>query len=480
MEGTGAGLETRPVAGAAQPAESLAAEACVIGAGVAGLTAVKALKEAGVAVECFELGSDIGGMWRYRNDSGTSSAYRSLHIDSSRQSLAWPDFAIPDDKPDYLSHWQVLEHLENYARAFDLYPLIGFRTRVVRVAPVGEGHGDVNLWEVELERLDGEGGGEGGVARREVRRYRSVIVANGHLWDPKYPDFPGDFSGAVTHSHHYREAGPYEDKRVLVVGIGNSAVDIAVDLARRARQVLLSTRRSAWIMPKYIAGIPTDRWLRFLTRRLKLPVPAARGLLRHVARLAIGNQERFGVPRPQHPIWREHATLSQELLPYLGHGWIRMKPNVARLDGEAVRFTDGTSEAVDAIIYATGYRTSFPFLEPSVFTVEEGRPPALYRRILAVERPGLFFAGLVQPVGATIPLVEIQARWIAGVLSGRIALPDQAEMQREVERHRARVARRYLQAARYTLEVDFREYAGELDGDLRAARPADEGRAAGE
>ena len=332
---------------------------------------------------------------------------------------------------------------------FAIVPFIRFATTVVSVTPAPGGG-----WDVLRE--------PGG-----MRRYAQVIVANGHLWDPKLPEFPGSFTGSQTHSHHYRVADPYEDRTVLVVGIGNSAVDIAVDLARRARRVLLSTRRSAWIMPKYIMGVPTDRWLGVMVRRLKMPVAAARGLVRHLARLAIGNQERFGVPRPAHPVWREHATLSQELLPYIGHGWISVKPNVQHLDAKEVAFVDGTRETVDAIIYATGYRTSFPFLDPAIFQVEEGRPPALYRRIVSVDHPGLFFAGLVQPIGPTIALVEVQARWIAGVLAGRIALPDRDTMMREVERHRARVAAHYVNAARYTLEVDFRDYVRDLTRDLQ-------------
>lgn len=439
------------------------AKVCVIGAGVSGLTAIKALGEAGVPAEGIERGSDIGGMWRYKNDSGTSSAYRSLHIDSSRQSLAWPDFPLADDLPDYPSHSQMLAHFERYADRFALRERIRFGETVTAVIPEGEGF---------AVTTQPSGGGEA-----TTRRYRAVIVANGHLSEPRLADFPGTFDGETIHSHHYREAAPFEGKRVLVVGIGNSAVDIAVDIAKRAEAVWMSTRRSAWIMPKYLAGVPADRVLGFLIRRLRMPVPMARATFAKLARLAYGKQERFGVPRPAHPVWREHATLSQDLLPYLGHGWLTMKPNVAQLEGDHVAFIDGTREKVDAIIYATGYRTVFPFLDPSLFTVEDSRPPALYRRIVSVDNPGLMFSGLLQPVGPTIPLVETQARWMAAVLSGRIALPGPDAMREEVEHHRAEVAKRYVDAARYTLEVDARQYGAQMMGDLAAA-PTTSARAA--
>jgi dimethylaniline monooxygenase (N-oxide forming) len=222
---------------------------CIIGAGSSGVTLAKALKEQGVAFEAFEIGSGIGGMWRYENDNGLSSAYRSLHIDTSRNNLGYSDFPIADNYPDFLSHAQVLEHLQAYADRFGVRPHIRFRTRVEEVRPDPAGG-----WKVRLH--DGDG-----------RRYRAVLVANGHLWDPRWPDFPGQFDGVVIHSHDYRTADPFKDKHVLVVGIGNSAVDIAVDVCRQARSTTLSTRRSAWIMPKYIMGIPVDRWSAFMTRK---------------------------------------------------------------------------------------------------------------------------------------------------------------------------------------------------------------------
>lgn len=426
---------------------------CIVGAGSSGVTVAKALKEKGVAFECFELGSDIGGMWRYENDNGLSSAYRSLHIDTSRRNLGYPDFPIPDRYPDFLSHAEVLEYLAAYAERFGVRPHIRFRTRIEDLRPAAGGGWDVRL--------------SGGA----TRRFGAVVVANGHLWDPRRPSFPGRFDGTSIHSHDYRTADPFRDKRVLVVGIGNSAVDIAVDVCRHARSTLLSTRRSAWIVPKYIMGIPTDRWAATLSRRLRLPTRLTRALIRRLMFLAVGDQARYGVPRPKHPIWREHATISQELLPYVGHGWIRVKPNVAALEGGAVAFEDGSRAPVDAIIYATGYRTTFPFIEPGLFEVKDGAA-ALYRRMLPPGLPGLYFAGLVQPIGPTIPLVEIQGRWLAAVLAGRLALPPVETMAREIARHAAQLARRYVDSARYTLEVDYRDYSRALRADLARGRAA--------
>ena len=177
--------------------------------------------------------------------------------------------------------------------------------------------------------------------------------------------------------------------------------------------------------------------------------------------LAVGDQERYGVPRPRHPIWREHATLSQELLPYVGHGWIAIKPNVKELRGKVVAFDDGSEQPFDAIIHATGYRTTFPFIDRNLLEIRDGKVE-LYRRMVSPALPGLYMAGLVQPIGPTIPLVEQQARWLAGVLAGDIPLPDRELMEAEIRRHQAHIDRRYVGSARYTLEVDFREYAKQL------------------
>lgn len=416
------------------------------------MAAAKALLDCGLGFVCFEKGSDIGGMWRYENDNGLSCAYRSLHIDTSRNNLGYSDFPIASDKPDFLSHHELLAYLEAYAERFNVRRGIAFNTAVLSVEKTDEGR-----WRV-------------GTSDGRSRDFRAVIVANGHLWNPRLPSFPGKFDGMEIHSSEYRTADAFDGKSVLVVGMGNSAVDIAVDLCKRAKSVTLSTRTGAYVMPKYMMGIPIDRWSSFFARKLKFPTLLTRMIMARLIYLAVGDQRRFGIPRPKHPMWREHATLSQELLPYIGHGWIAVKPNVARLDGKSVEFTDGSRSEFDAVIHATGYRTTFPFLHPSIFSVEDGGSVDLYRRITPPSQSGLFFAGLVQPIGPTIPLVEIQARWIAATLAGKMKLPDPADMANEVKAHHARKQRTWLNSARYTLEVDFKSYSGALRRDMERHR----------
>ncbi|GGE32839.1 monooxygenase [Primorskyibacter flagellatus] len=419
---------------------------CIIGAGSSGVTVAKALKEAGQAFDIFEIGSQIGGMWRYGNDNGRSSCYASLHIDTSRPNLGYSDFPIDPKLPDFLSHRQFLEHLEAYAAAHGIPEKVTFNTRVESVVPE-------------------EGGYRVTLGSGEVRDYDRVVIATGHLTDTRQPDFPGTFNGESLHSHHYRTADPFIGKRVLVVGIGNSAVDIAVDLCRRAEHVTLSTRRSAWVMPKYLMGVPIDQWSGFLGRRLRLPSPMVRRIMAQLIKLGVGDQRRFGLPRPEHPMYREHATLSQELLPMIGHGYIDVKPNVAELRGDGVAFVDGSEAEYDAVIYATGYEVTFPFLDRWVFDPDL-QLGELYRRMVVPAHPGLIHAGLVQPVGPTIPLVEVQGKWIAALASGAMTLPSREGMDAEIRAHRDYQRRVYVDSPRYVLEVDGKLYSGQMKADM--------------
>ena len=225
--------------------------ACIIGAGSSGITAAQVLDARGIPFDCFEMGSGVGGNWRYGNDNGVSSAYRSLHINTSRHAMEYAAYPMPETLPDYPSHWQIADYFDDYVDHFGLRDQITFRTEVVKVAPAEGGGYDVTVRPL---------GRRAPRARGPALRPR--LVANGHHWDPRWPEpsFPGSdtFPGQQVHAHYYRTPDLLEGKRVVVLGIGNSATDIAVESSRVARETYLAMRRGAYIVPKFMFGRPTD------------------------------------------------------------------------------------------------------------------------------------------------------------------------------------------------------------------------------
>jgi dimethylaniline monooxygenase (N-oxide forming) len=422
---------------------------CIIGAGSSGLTACQVLAARGIPFDCFEKGSMIGGNWRYENDNGTSSAYRSLHINSARKLMSFRAFPMPADYPDYPSHWQVAKYFDDYAERFGLTERIAFRTEVTAAEPVDGG------WDVTVEDADGT---------RRTDRYRAVLVANGHHWKPRWPEppFPGadTYEGEQLHVHHYREPDVLEGKRVLVLGIGNSAVDVAVESSRIAEKTFLSMRRGAYVLPKFLGGKPIDESMP--PALSYLPMTVQRFFASRLLKMSIGEMTDYGLPKPDHKLFEAHPTVSSELLPRLGHGDIAAKPNIDRFaGGRTVRFADGSEEEIDLVVYCTGYEMSFPFLDEKVFIARDNRMP-LYRRVVSVENLGLYFVGFIQPLGPIMPIAEAQAEWIADLLRGKAALPPASEMRQEIANYERWLGKRFVASKRHTIEVDFHPYMRQI------------------
>ena len=431
---------------------------CIIGAGVSGLTAGKALGDWGIPYTCFEKSDDLGGNWYFKNPNGVSSAYRSLHIDISKPSISFRDFPMPDRYPDYPHHSEILEYLHSYADAFGLRERIEFGTEVQHA-----------------ERLEG-GGWRVHLADGSSRSFDALLVCNGHHWDPAYPDFPGEFVGPAIHSHDYIDPSDPLDlygKRVLVVGIGNSAVDIVSELSRKgvAEKVFISTRSGAYVVPKYIFGRPADQVVKTNPR---ISLKLQRRIARVLPRLVSGRMEDFGLPTPNHRFMEAHPTVSSELLLRLGSGDAVAKPNVAELQGDRVRFDDGSVEAVDAIIHATGYKISFPFLDPDLVSAPDNRLP-LYKRMFNPGIDDLAFIGLAQAIPTIFPFSECQSKFAARWLSGEWALPEPARMEEEIVADEQRFLGHYANRPRHTMQHDFYVYDHELqrqvipEGRRRAA-----------
>jgi len=434
----------------AAPASTAAAgnprkTAVVIGAGAAGLAAGKALAERGIAFDWFEKGSMVGGLWQIDNDNGGAAAYHSLHLNSSRPLTQYPSYPMPQDWPDYPNHELMVEYFEAFADHFNLRELITFNTAVATV-----------------ERLD-DGGWRVTTSDGATTEYDHVIVANGHHSVPKTPTLEGEFTGETMHSHDYRSAEVFRGKRVLVIGVGNSGMDIACDASRLADETYLSTRHGVHVLPKYALGRPIDQ----LSSPLSTHIPFAveRLLYEAIVRIAVGKPEDRGLPKPDHRLLSAHPTVSAELLDRVGHGDVVMKPNISRADGTTISFDDGTSVEVDLIVFATGYRITFPFLDPAVIDPADNTL-RLYQRVVPPHLPGLWFVGFIQTVGSGIPLYEYQAEWVAELLSGDCVLPSEAEMDAWLERDAQALSKRYLRSTRHTIQVDYWRYIRSVKGEM--------------
>ena len=423
---------------------------CIVGAGCSGFSMAKRLKDFGIAYDCFEASDDIGGNWYFNNPNGMSSCYKSLHIDTSKHRLAFEDFAVPEDWPDFPHHSQLLQYFHDYVDHFDLRETITFNTRVENCERLESGR-----WRVDLSSGD-------------TREYDALIVANGHHWDPRWPGYPGTFDGYQVHSHNYRD--PFVDfdfrgKRAMVVGAGNSSMDICSELSQRplCEKLFVSMRRGVWVLPKYIDGQPADK----VALPAWFPAKLGRRLARKKIKKLIGDMEAYGLPQPDHEPLDGHPSVSGEFLLRVGSGDIHPKGAIERLDGDGVVFTDGTREQIDAIIWATGYNVSFPFLKMADLSPDADNKFPLFKRMVKPGYENLFFLGLAQPLPTLVNFAEQQSKLVAAALTGRYVFPDQSEMSEVIVSDEHAHNGHFYDSARHAMQVDFAKYVADLHKEIK-------------
>jgi flavin-binding monooxygenase-like protein len=366
----------------------------VIGAGPVGLGVARALKEHDVPYQQFEADGEIGGNWYH-------GVYATTHTISSRKVTQYPEYPMPSDYPDYPSRDQMLAYLRDYADHFGLIGNISFNSKVVMARPRPD-----ERWEVTL-------------ASGESFVFKGLIVCNGHDWNRRFPEYPGTFTGELIHSKDYKRPEQLAGKRVLVIGAGNSACDIASEAARVGASSDLSLRRGYWFVPKVLFGKPFHEAFPLWT-----PIWLHRLLLRLVLKIAVGDYRTYGLPRPDHKIFECNPTFNSELLHYLRHGRITPHPAVERLDGKTVHFVDGISGTYDIVVCATGFHLTFPFLPPQVLPVKNGLAP-LYGGFLPADYKHLYVGAAIHPIYGFGPPISAGADLTARMIKiqDRMELP---------------------------------------------------------
>lgn len=412
---------------------------CVIGAGAAGLAIAKTFKARGIPFDCLERENDLGGLWNIGTNSGL--VYETTHFVSSREFQGYEDFPMPEDWPVYPSHEYGLVYLRNYAEHFGIDELITYNRTVEKIEPNEKG------WRVWLKEENGP------------LQYRGVVIANGHHDVPRYPDYPGEFSGSVLHSRDYRSPTQLTGERILVIGAGNSGCDIAVDAVHLGRDVMLSMRRGYYFVPNFTLGWPTDDVMDSLEA---VPMPRKfRSWLYSLHHfISVGRYERFGLQKPDYGILEAHPTVNSHIPLYASQGLITPKPAISQLNGDTVHFTDGSAEKIDMIVYATGYEISVPFIDRSHIFADDGAPK-LFLNIFHRDRNDLFAAGLIQANGSIWRTADMQAQLISNYIVASHTAPDDVRWFDDLKASTAApLARKIMPVAseRHTLEVNYFDY----------------------
>lgn len=427
-------------------------DVCVIGAGVCGLVMCKSLKQHGISYDCYEKGSKIGGNWWYNNDNNQSSIYHSLHINSSKKMTEFEDFPMPEDFPHFPNHTQILKYLEDFCNHFKLLDNIKFNITISNIEKNNDG-----TFKIEYNGLK--------------KNYKYVIVATGHHWKPYIPKSitTSNFNGQLLHSHDYKTPNEFKGRSVLVVGIGNSALDIACDISRNNNDIVyISTRNSAHIFPHFFLGRPigdigskSPIWIPTFLKRIITHI---------ILYLARGNQKNYNIPKPKFKLLTQHPSISSEIFLLAGKGLIKFLPDLKSINNQEITFENETLLKIDTILVCTGYDISLPFIHPEILDNEElenTNKLDLYKRIVPTNHNNIFFIGFVQPNASIFKIAEIQSKWVTNIIMGEISLPNVDDMKKEILEYEAKKNNTYQVSRRHSIQVDAKEYIKSLNKDLK-------------
>ena len=420
----------------------------IIGAGPSGITAIKNFADLGFEVTAFERCGGVGGNWRFNDPSGHSSVFETTHIISSKYTSYYEDFPLPESASDYPSHKELLDYFNGYADHFDIKKLIKFGTEVVSCNQI-----ENSSWEVEWKNITSN--------EVTIEIFDALVVCNGHHHKPRYPEYPGEFSGELIHSHDFKSSEPFRDKRVLVIGGGNSACDVAVETARVSKSTSISWRRGYYLIPKFMYGLPVDL---YALKNRWMPTFLRESYTKMMLEIFQGKNEDIGLQKPAQNLFGTHPTVNSELYYAVRHGKVVPHVEIEKYEGNTVHFKDGKKGEYDVIIACTGFKIKHDFFKKSFINYEEGKTPLLHKMIPA-DIKNLYFIGLFQPLGCIWPGAELQSKLAAKHLSGQWT-PNKP-IKELIKKELANPDVKQIDTPRHTITVDDHSFRARLKKELK-------------
>ncbi|CEF60893.1 Flavin monooxygenase FMO family and Flavin monooxygenase (FMO) 5 family and Dimethylaniline monooxygenase, N-oxide-forming family and Flavin monooxygenase-like family-containing protein [Strongyloides ratti] len=429
---------------------------CVIGAGVSGLPSIKSCLEEGFSVVCYEKTDELGGLWNYRekNIYDNGMVMKSTIVNTSKEIMSYSDFPPPENYPNFMHNTLVQKYLKDYAKKFDLLKYIKFNTPVKKVELNSNGYNDYDTWKITL-------------FNDKIEIFDKIILCTGHHSKPQYPENikgMNHFNGKIMHAKEYRDYKGFEDKDIFIIGIGNSALDIAVELAKIAKSVTISTRRGSWIFNRCSqGGMPYDILLmsRLYQKTMNtIPWSVANDFMEHRLQQRM-DHDLYGL-RPNHRFFQQHPTVNDALANLLLSGMITITEDIDFIEKDGIVVKNGKKFNCDILIFATGYTFSFPYLEPQSIIPINNHVVDLYKYIFPLNYPQLAVIGLIQPIGSIGPISELQSRVACQVFANNIKLPSKEKQIMDIEEKRKIIKRRYFESNKHTIQVDYIPYMDEL------------------
>eukprot|EP00732_Lithocolla_globosa_P003313 Lithocolla_globosa_v1_NODE_2601_length_1938_cov_11.432820.p1 type:complete len:515 gc:universal NODE_2601_length_1938_cov_11.432820:338-1882(+) len=434
----------------------------IIGAGISGLATAKCSLEEKLSIKVFEATDHVGGLWQW-----TKNAYGVMtftHINVSKHNYCFSDFPFPEDAPDFVHHSVMAKYINDYCAENDLKRHIQFETKVENLS-----QGPGGLWKIESVSLDGA---------RSVTHAKTVAVCTGHHAKPVHVEFPGQntFKGEIYHSIDFKDPihNNLQGKNVVIVGIGNSAVDVAANSCLLTNKCYLSTRSGAWVVPPYTFGSPSDQHINRLL--LWTPWQLTDMFFRFLLTMLQGPPSQYKLNPKQGPL-QTQPTVSPTLLTCIQRKHVQVCSNISKMEDKTVYFEDGTqADDVDVVILCTGFHIDLPFLSPKlkedIGLCDNSNDLPLYMNCFSPAiGSSLAFIGFLQPAsGGLLPMSEIQARWLAQLHKNKLQLPSPEKMKSKILSDGKAVSSRYSKSSRHTIQRDPILYVDEVAA-LFGAKP---------